>query len=265
MTDNHIATVTAPAIEVTRMHPLVDAGIKALGQVPDAAALRELLAVQRDWEAGESKKAFTRASIALKKDLPAVLGHDKTVDYTSSAGRTHYTHTSLAAAMDAVSGSLSNHGFSMTWHPGMDGGQVTVTCRLTHVLGHTEETTLKAPPDAKGGKNGAQAVASTVTMLQRYTALALLGIATADMQEQHGPPEGSKESDPASTVDSKRNMAAVRAIGKKGLLVDDAVAMCDGRKPEQWTLADLDVLRPWINNDGRSATSEPAMRESGDD
>jgi len=84
-------------------------------------------------------------------------------------------------ALDSVTEPLTRHGFSLGWVPTTgDRGEVRVTCRLTHAEGHSEETTLVAPPDTSGLKNPAQAIASTITLLQRYTALSLLGIATAD-------------------------------------------------------------------------------------
>jgi hypothetical protein len=48
---------------------------------------------------------------------------------------------------------------------------------------------MTAPIDTSGSKSPAQGVASTITLLQRYTALSLLGIATADMKDADGEPE----------------------------------------------------------------------------
>jgi hypothetical protein len=59
--------------------------------------------------------------------------------------------------------------------------QIAVTCVLTHKMGHSEETTLKAIPDTSGNKNTVQAIGSTVTYLERYTLLAAMGMAAAGM------------------------------------------------------------------------------------
>lgn len=53
-----------------------------------------------------------------------------------------------------------------------------MTCKITHIQGHSEETTLLAQPDASGSKNAIQAMGSTITYLERYTLLALTGLAT---------------------------------------------------------------------------------------
>ena len=58
-----------------------------------------------------------------------------------------------------------------------------VTCKITHVKGHSEETTLSAPSDTSGSKNAIQAIGSTITYLERYTLLALTGLATSEMDD----------------------------------------------------------------------------------
>lgn len=222
-----------------RMHPLVSAAMSA-GQV-DPATLRELLAVQREWEAGEARKAYTRALAALKRDLPTVIERDQLVDYTSKGGRTRYTHASLAGVMDAITEPLTRHGFSLSWTPAIGDRNVRVTCRITHSEGHHEEASLEAPPDNSGHKNPAQAIASTVTLLQRYTALALLGIATADMPE----PTGERRPSPGD-VDPRKNLAAAAHIAKIGRSREAAEAHV-GRPVSEWTAFDLGKLREWIS------------------
>jgi hypothetical protein len=222
--------------EPTRMHPMVRA---AMAQAPDPATLRELLAVQREWEADEARRAFTTALVALKRELPAVIGRDQKVDYASSKGRVHYTHASLAGVMDAVTPALAKYGFSVSWSPATEGSSVTVTCKLTHAGGHQEQTTISAPADTSGAKSPSQGVASTITLLSRYTALALLGIATADMVEPNGSPPTPDQ------IDSARNLKAAGALKKYGRTVDQAEQFL-GRKVAEWTTADVEKLREWV-------------------
>lgn len=238
MTDSHKTTlVRAEPHEVQRMHPLVSAAIA--GGPLDPQTLRELLAVQREWEAGESRKAYTRALAALKADLPSVISHDKTVDFQTQKGRTHYTHTSLAGVMEAITEPLTRHGFSLSWTPSTGERNVQVTCRLTHTEGHFEEASLGCPADTSGNKNPAQAIASTITLLSRYTALSLLGIATRDMRE---PEERAPDE---TRVDAARNMRAVATVVKAGRTKEDAEKHV-GRPVTEWTSADLEVLRTWL-------------------
>lgn len=255
----HKATIVrAEPQEMQRMHPLVGAAM-AQGSI-DPATLRDLLAVQREWEAGEARKAYTRALAALKRDLPTVIERDAVVDFTNRSGqRTFYRHATLAGVMDAITDPLTAHGFALGWTPAVDGHSIKVTCRLTHTEGHTEEATLAAPADTSGSKSPAQAIASTVTLLSRYTALALLGIATRDMPEPSGEGERATTTDEESgRVDADRNFKALRAIGKAGRTQAEAEALV-GRPLPRWTVGDLAKIREWLERP--SPTDEPVRSE----
>jgi hypothetical protein len=159
--------------------------------------------------------------------------------------------------MDAVTGPLTNYGFSIAWNPSTGPNGVTVTCRLTHAAGHFEETSISAPADNKGSKSAAQGVASTITVLQRYTALALLGIATADMPE----PTGEAASDPAK-VDTERNMKAVAYAKKCGRTKQDCEKQIGKAMPD-WDAADLDKLRAWLKPEtDYSKVGPPPMEDA---
>jgi len=254
----HVITTHAERVELPEhMSPIVSAGMRMLANAPNPEALRELLAVQREWEREEARKAFERSMVALKRDMPTVLGRDKLVDYTGKAGgRTRYTHTSLAAAMEAVTESLTAHGFSLAWSPTTnDKGQVSVTCCLTHTEGHHKETTISAPADTSGNKNPAQAVASTITLLQRYTALSLLGIATADMEEP--PPTAEPHGDATPKPNPDRALRAVGKLSKMGIPREDAEGYL-AKPVQQWTDADIDSLAEW-------AKKKPSQRQPGED
>jgi hypothetical protein len=260
MSDSHDKAVAIEQVErvVPRegMSPLVAQGLAILKNSPNPETLRELLAVNREWEANEARKAYSAAIVALKRDLPTVIKRDATVDFTSRAGqRTFYRHASLAGVMDEITGALTQHGFSLTWHPSTSGQQVSVTCRLGHIAGHHEETTIAAPVDTSGNKSPAQGVASTITLLQRYTALALLGIATADMKE----PEGEADPAPSSgdKIDTERNMSVVGRLRYYGRTREQAETFI-GRNATEWTEVDCGRVKTWAKTPmGEEGGPEP--------
>ncbi len=260
MSDDHAGKALAVVEHVAEqaMSPVVAMGMKMLAANPNPETLRELLAVQKEWEANEARKAFAMALVALKRDLPTVIDRDMKVDYQSAKGRTTYTHASLAGAMDAITGPLTQHGFSLAWKPSTGNAGVSVTCRLTHAAGHFEEGSLTAPADTSGSKSPSQAIASTITLLQRYTALSLLGIATADMKD----PEG-EEKPAGDAVDSARNLKAVGWLVKQGRSRVDAEAYL-GRSVSEWTAGDLEKLKAWASPQRDPHTGE-AVPEPGSD
>ena len=143
----------------------------------DLEKLEKLLNLQKDYEANEARKAYHK-SMALFKANPPKIDKDKAVAY----GNTKYNHASLGNVTEKINAELSRYGLSASWTTKQN-GQVCVTCRITHELGHSEETTLCAASDTSGSKNAIQAIGSTITYLERYTLLALTGLATYDQDD----------------------------------------------------------------------------------
>lgn len=260
----HTPVANAPHVEIQRMHPVV--GV-ALQHVTDPAALRELLAIQQAWEAAEAKRAYDRAKIQLKRDLPAVIVRDKTVSWKPKTGQAvYYQHASLAAVMDAVTESLCAHDFTLDWRTRCVGSNVEVTAILAHAEGHSESTTLAAAIDTSGSKSNAQGVASTATLLSRHTALLLLGIATRDHADptpgdddapgdDEAPAEGGRRPPSrARWIDTSANLRAAAAVAKRGGNGETIL----GVPVAEWTAAHLDTLRAWCAANPAERKGDPA-------
>lgn len=174
----------------------------AVGSGADLEKMKDLLALQKDWEANEARKAYHQAMADFKANPPQIY-KDSHVKFQTSKGTTEYKHASLANVCDKIGKAMSPHGLSASWVTKQDGSRVSVTCRLAHALGHYEETTLSANPDDSGSKNQIQAIGSTVTYLQRYTLLALTGLATEeqDNDAQSAPAELITEAQAATIKD----------------------------------------------------------------
>src|SRR3990167_1915997 len=129
--------------------------------------LKGLLDLQERFEATQAKKAYHSAMAAFKANPPKI-NKDKTVSYAAGGGKTTYNHASLANVTDKINAELSKYGLSASWSTKQN-GTISVTCKITHVQCHSEETTLSASADATGSKNAIQAIGSTITYLERYT------------------------------------------------------------------------------------------------
>jgi len=151
--------------------------VKADGNM-DVGKLKELLDLQERWDATQAKKAYVQAMAAFK-ETPPEIEKDRTVEY----GTTSYKHATLYNVTTKINTELSKHGLTASWVTSQANGSIKVTCKITHIMGHSEETCLSAPPDATGSKNAIQAIGSTVTYLQRYTVLALTGLASYDQDD----------------------------------------------------------------------------------
>ena len=142
----------------------------------DIERLEKLMAMQIQWEEREAKKAFVLAMAEFKQNPPEIF-KTKTVSFND----TSYKHATLGGVTEPIINGLAQHGISHRWDTKQEGQTITVTCTLTHKLGHSESTSLTGMPDASGKKNPIQQMASAVSYLQRYTLLAATGIATKDM------------------------------------------------------------------------------------
>lgn len=152
----------------------------------DLLAMERLMGLQERWDANEAKKAYHAAMAAFKQNPPTIL-KDKHVEFTTSKGTTAYDHATIGNVVKQIVASLAEHDLSHSWSTEqLDGGQVAVTCSITHKAGHSESVTLKAGRDESGGKNSIQALGSAITYLQRYTLLAITGLAVEDGSDDDG-------------------------------------------------------------------------------
>lgn len=202
--------------------PMANA-IQALQTGMSIEHLQGVMALQKEWEANEARKAYVADMAAFKLNPPTIL-KTKLVGYKNKDGtHTGYMHATLGSVASAVVEALATHGFSHSWETKQASGIITVNCKITHRLGHCETTCMEAMPDQSGKKNAIQAVASSITYMQRYTLLSACGLATMDMPDDDG-----------------RGNEPVDTMGEGGLqhLIDGAMA----------TTSDEAALAYWQKN-----------------
>jgi hypothetical protein len=150
------------------------------------------------WEAGEARKKFTQAMSGFKAEAIEVLKR-KLVEFTTRGGdTTRYKHAELSDVVEGIAPALAKHELAYRWDVRQEGQAITVECILTHAAGHSERVVMTAGPDDSGSKNKIQQIASTVTYLQRYTLLAITGVATKG-QDNDGRGEAPEGAPPALT------------------------------------------------------------------
>lgn len=138
----------------------------------DLEKMERLLDLQMKWEQNEAKKAYVQAMSAFKENAPIV-----TRDKSNNQYRSKYT--SLGNLVNTVNPELSKHGLSASWDITQN-GIITVTCKMTHKLGHSESASASAPADTSGAKNAIQQIKSSVTYLKAVTFEAITGLASTD-------------------------------------------------------------------------------------
>lgn len=177
MENEPAVTPKAELLEVATPTELSPANLLSL-VVTQGADLEKIGALMDLMERNEkkiAKKEYTLAMAAFKAKPPVIVK-----DQAVSFGKTSYNHASLGQVSQKINSALSLHGLTASWGAEQGDFGVMVTCTITHTGGHSESTSLFAPPDNSGGKNAIQSLGSSVSYLQRYTLLALTGLSTSE-------------------------------------------------------------------------------------
>jgi hypothetical protein len=169
-------TKTEPQEHFLPADPMVNM-IERIAMDPssDLDKLERMLAMKERIDGQNAMRQFADALSQARAEIPPIV-KDSTVDFTSSKGRTHYKHETLAGIAKIIDPILSKNGLSYRFRTDQGQGGVKVICIIQHRAGHVEETTLMGSADQSGNKNGFQAIGSAVTYLQRYTLKAALGL-----------------------------------------------------------------------------------------
>lgn len=149
--------------------------------------LERLMALQERYEANEARKAFVAAKAAFYAEAPTIT-KNKHVGFTSrrTGGDTDYWHATLDHVVAMAAPVLAKHGLTHSWSTSQDEKGVEVSCILRHTMGHEERVSLKGAPEMSGTKNAIQGIGSTITFLERYTFLAVTGLAAKNQDDDGG-------------------------------------------------------------------------------
>ncbi len=156
----------------------------ALQSGADPDQLLKFMELQERYDANEAKKAFVLAMSKFRADCP-------TIEKTEDGHNCKYA--TIAGTLAQIKALLAEHGLSHSWRMTQENQLITVTCIVTHSMGHSEQTSITAPPDTAGSIKGIQGIGSTITYLERYTLTALLGLASGEKDDDGQAAIGSAE------------------------------------------------------------------------
>lgn len=163
--------------------------------------LERLMGLQERFEANQARRSFDEAVAGAKAKIPPIARNAK--------GHNDKRYADFAAIAKVIDPILGEHGLSYRFKT-VQGDRINVTCILSHKAGHSEETTLAGPADTSGSKNAIQAIGSTLTYLQRYSLVQMLGLAAA--QDDDGKVGGNVETVTQKQADDLSDL--IEASGK---------------------------------------------------
>ena len=143
----------------------------------DLDAFEKLVNLVEKVQIDKAKREFYEAFAKFQSQVPPIL---KSSEVNMGAGRPRYNYASLYDIISKIQKPLGEANLSFRWEISNNNDIITVTCILSHSGGYELQTSIQASKDATPGKSNVQAIASTITYLKRYTLVSLLGIGTAD-------------------------------------------------------------------------------------
>lgn len=141
--------------------------------------LSALLAVKKDWEADEARKAYNHAVAEFQRRAPIIEKGDKAYDKE---------YARLDRIWRTIRPLLTELGLSITWQVcELRDGLCRVEGQLRHRDGHGERIVQDIPvPELIKGQNKAQQMGSASTYARRYAMCSALGIVTGDDDDGRG-------------------------------------------------------------------------------
>ena len=175
VSDDSVMAGSPPVVPaVASQSPVIVEPIHLLSEAVQRGAevdqLERLMELVDRFNKDNARKAFHAALADFQAHCPQIRkmkqGHN-------------YKYAPLADIVAQVQEQLSHSGLSYRFEQDHS-NNISVTCIVSHVDGHSERMTMTAMPDTSGSKNSVQAIGSTVQYLMRYTFVGSLGITTAD-------------------------------------------------------------------------------------
>ena len=172
-------------IKNTNMETAQPASLSPLVQMAmdkdfDVDKMDKLLAVQKDWEANEARKAFCVAMAACQKEMPMIVK-------TAENNQTHSLYARHEMICKLIKPVYTRHGFSLSFSEGVAkiDSEIRTLCDVDHSQGFSKNYYMDLPRDDKGmqgkaNKTPIHGKASTFSYGRRYLTMMIFDLATYD-------------------------------------------------------------------------------------
>ena len=179
---------------------------KAIESGSGIDTMERLVALAKDVREVQAREAWYEAMAVFQARCPAI---KKTATANIHTVKASYSYRfapldEITSVIQPVMGPL---GLSVSWRSRIEPAQVVVSCRVSHTLGHHEESGDIAMPVMKGdgtGANDAQRVGIALTYAKRYSLLGIIGLAPEDDKDAEPrtgkPPEAEQSTGGGSTL-----------------------------------------------------------------
>ena len=203
----------------------IDALVQKAVETGAVDVLERLLAVRRQVQADRARDAFYTSLIAFQTACPVI---SKSTTANIKPGFS-YRYCPIEEIAHAIRPLLEQFQLGYRWFAAQQGNQLTVTCRISHALGHIEETSLTVPVGIDPMRP-AWPVAQSLTYAKRYTLCNALGIVVGgeddDAQEPvaEAPKHPEAAQQPSTPRPATAQPPASAAAGTSGPIISELQA-----------------------------------------
>lgn len=144
--------------------------------------LERLVALAKDVQAERAREAWYGAMAEFQRDCPPIRKTETASIQTRTGGSYRYTYAPLDEIMRVIGPVMGPLGLSVSYRVRHEKDQVIAACRVSHEMGHHEESGEVAMPVLTGdmGANPAQRIGIASSYAKRYALLAIIGLAPED-------------------------------------------------------------------------------------
>jgi hypothetical protein len=176
--------------------------------------LERLLSLKERLDAAAAKQAYNEAMAAFQSECPVI---KKTKSVRTKSGTVAYKYAPIESTVKQVKGLVQKHGFRYSTLTellkGPEGTTVKAICRVTHSMGHVEDTPMEVPLGTKTDvMSQSQVVSAAGTFAKRYAFLNAFGIMTADDDTDGPDAEEEKKTDNKATQEQKDEIDRLGAL-----------------------------------------------------
>lgn len=166
---------------------------RAIDKGVPVETMERLMVMRRELKAEQAKEAYDRAMAKFQAECPTIV---KTKEVRGNSGQIAYRYAPIESIVEQVKDAIERNGFSYKTDQDLKETGVKVTVRVTHALGHSEETSMEVPFGSKTQiMSQSQVAAAATTFAKRYAFCNAFGILTGDEDTDAVP---VKESKPAT-------------------------------------------------------------------
>ena len=165
----------------------------ALENDANVEVMERIVALQERVSLQNARMAFSQALSAFRAECPQPKKTRENIQFSVTRGgvKRHSMYSPLEEIDRVARPVAAAHGLAWTWDTKIEGDFMYVTCKLFHVAGHSETSTVPMPWESKAGSSPQQKLGSTQQYGMRYSLIAALGITTADEDLDGNAPDGS--------------------------------------------------------------------------